>query len=156
LKDDRKVSFTVKSQERRKRIIRYFPVYGCMSTALIYIAVGVIAILSFLKIRHGGADESSMLAIINDFVLGKIVIILILAGLLCYVIWRFYEAFSDPYRCGRTRSGIVKRVGICLSTAVDIIIISGWTDNLAKNRKWWKPFWMTPGDQPSFLFLALS
>jgi hypothetical protein len=112
----------VKSQVRRRHIIRYFPVYGCMSTALIYIAVGVIAILSFLKIRHGGADESSMLAIINDFVIGKIVIILILAGLLCYVIWRFYEAISDPYGYGRTVSGITKRVGICLSTTVDIMI----------------------------------
>jgi heme/copper-type cytochrome/quinol oxidase subunit 2 len=106
----------------RKHIIHYFPVYGCMSTALIYIAVGAIAILSFLKIRHGGADESSMLAIINDFLIGKIVIVIILAGLLCYVIWRFYEAFSDPYRYGRTISGLTKRVGICLSTIVDMMI----------------------------------
>jgi hypothetical protein len=112
----------VKSLVRRKHIIHYFPLYGCVSTALIYIAVGVIAILSFLKIRHGGADESSMLAIINDFVIGKIVIVIILAGLLCYVIWRFYEAFSDPYGYGRTISGITRRVGICLSTIVDIMI----------------------------------
>lgn len=93
-----------------------------MTTALIYAAVGVIALLSFFKVRHGGADESSMLAIINDFLIGKIIIIVILAGTLCFVIWRFYEAFTDPYRYGKHVSGIAKRVGICLSTVVDILI----------------------------------
>jgi hypothetical protein len=107
---------------RRKQILHYFPVYGCVTTGLIYASVGVIALLSFFKIRHGGADESSMLAIINDFVIGKVFIIIILVGLLCFVIWRFYEAITDPYGYGQSISGIAKRVGICISTIVDIMI----------------------------------
>lgn len=112
----------VKALLRRKRILHYLPVYGCVATALIYIAVGAIALLSFFKLRHGGADESSMFAIINDFLVGKIVIIVILAGMLCFVMWRFYEAFTDPYDYGRDFSGIAKRTGICFSTIVDIMI----------------------------------
>ncbi|SKC84314.1 DUF1206 domain-containing protein [Ohtaekwangia koreensis] len=108
--------------KRKKSFIHYFPVYGCISTALIYAAVGVIALLSFFKVRDGGADESSMLALVNDYLVGKIFIYVILTGTLCYVIWRFYEAFTDPYRYGSHASGIAKRIGVCLSTLADIMI----------------------------------
>jgi hypothetical protein len=107
---------------RRKQLIHYFPVYGSISTALIYVSVGVIALLSFFKVRNGGADESSFLAIMNDYIVGKVFIIIVLSGLLCYVIWRFYEAITDPYSYGRSFSGIAKRVGICVSTTVDMMI----------------------------------
>jgi hypothetical protein len=107
---------------KRKKIIQYFPVYGCISTGFIYAAIGVIAILSFLKVRHGGADEGSMLAIINDYIAGKIFIWIILLGTACYVVWRFYEAITDPYQYGSKISGILKRITICLSTIADIMI----------------------------------
>ncbi len=112
----------MKALLRRKQIFHYFPVYGCVTTGLIYVSVGVIALLSFFKVRHGGADESSMLAIINDFLIGKIFIVFILLGTLCFVIWRFYEAITDPYGYGRSIPGIAKRIGICISTIVDIMI----------------------------------
>lgn len=108
--------------EEKKSFIHFFPVYGCISTGLIYGAIGFIALLSFFKIRDGGADESSMLALINDYIVGKIFIWIVLTGTLCFVIWRFYEAFTDPYRYGRKISGMVKRIGICLSTIADIMI----------------------------------
>lgn len=108
--------------KRKKSFIHYFPVYGCISTGLIYVTVGVIALLSFFRVRDGGADESSMLAMIGDYAVGKIFIWVILTGMLCYVIWRFYEALTDPYRYGAQMSGIVKRISICLSTVADIMI----------------------------------
>lgn len=108
--------------ERKKSFIHFFSVYGSISTGLIYATVGTIALLSFFKVRDGGADESSMLALINDYVVGKIFIWVILTGALCFVVWRFYEAFTDPYGYGAQTSGIVKRVGICLSAIADIMI----------------------------------
>ena len=112
----------VMAVERRKSFIHYLPVYGCISTGLIYAAIGVIALLSFFKVRDGGADESSMLALINDYTVGKIFIWIVLTGTLCYIIWRFYEAVKDPYGYGKKASGIAKRIGICLSTVADIMI----------------------------------
>lgn len=109
--------------KKKKSIIHYFPVYGCIATGLIYATVGVIALLSFFKVREGGADESSMLAMIHDYVVGRIFIWVILAGSLCYVIWRFYEAATDPYKYGAQPWGIVKRISICLSTIADIMIV---------------------------------
>lgn len=105
------------------RIIRFLPAYGCIATGIVYASVGVIAILSFLKIRHGGADESSMLQILNDYIIGKIFIWIILLGTLCYIIWRFYEAIKDPYDYGNKLKGIAIRTGIALSTVADALII---------------------------------
>ncbi len=107
----------------KKTIIHYLPVYGCIATGIIYAAIGVIAILSFLKLRHGGADEASMMAILAKYLIGKIVIWIILLGTLCYIVWRFYETVTDPYDYGKNWKGIVKRGGIALSTIADILIV---------------------------------
>ena len=102
--------------------IHYLPVYGCISTGLIYVGIGVIAILSFLKIKDGGADESSMLAYLNDFVAGKVLIWIILLGTVCYIIWRIYEAIADPYEYGRNPQGKAVRTGIAMSSLADALI----------------------------------
>jgi hypothetical protein len=109
--------------KKKRTIIHYLPVYGCMATGIIYAAIGVIAILSFLKVRHGGADEGSMMAILNDYVIGKIFIWVILLGTVCYIIWRFYETIKDPYGYGKDMKGLAKRTGIALSTIADILIV---------------------------------
>src|SRR5690349_10979898 len=108
---------------KNKTVIHYLPVYGCIATGLIYAAIGVIAILSFLKVRYGGADEASMMAILAEYAVGKIVIGIILLGTLCYIAWRFYETITDPYEYGRHFKGGIKRAGIALSTIADILIV---------------------------------
>src|SRR5688572_16592996 len=109
--------------KRKRTIIHYLPIYGCIATGIIYATIGVIAILSFLKIRHGGADESSILAILEKYVIGKIFTWIILLGTVCYIVWRFYETIKDPYGYGREMKGITKRIGIALSTIADILIV---------------------------------
>jgi hypothetical protein len=104
-------------------LIHYLPIYGCIATGIIYVAIGVIAILSFLKIRQGGADESSLLAVLNDYPIGKVFIWIILLGTLSYIMWRIYETVSDPYGYGKGVKGIAKRTGIALSTIADILIV---------------------------------
>lgn len=110
-------------KRKQNTLIRYLPVYGCIATGIIYGAIGIIAILSFLKVRHGGADETRLMAILNQFVWGKVLIVIILAGSLSYIIWRFYETFTDPYHYGKDASGLAKRTGISLSTVADILIV---------------------------------
>jgi hypothetical protein len=108
---------------KKRTIIRYLPVYGSIATGMIYFGIGLIAILSFLKVRHGGADESSMLAILDDYIVGKILIWVILLGTVCYIAWRFYEAITDPYGYGREAKGVTRRIGIALSSVADILIV---------------------------------
>ena len=59
--------------------VRYLPLYGSIATGLIYLGIGIIAILSFLKLKKGGADESSLLMFLNDYVLGRLMIWIILS-----------------------------------------------------------------------------
>jgi hypothetical protein len=111
------------TQNANRKFFRYLPIYGCISTGLSYIGVGSIALLSFLKIRDGGADESSMLAIINEVFVGKIMLWIIMVGTACYIVWRIFEAISDPYGYGKNLTGLGKRSGIALSTVADLLIV---------------------------------
>jgi hypothetical protein len=104
-------------------IIHYLPVYGCIATGLIYASIGIIAILSFLRLKDGGADENRLFAFLSQFVAGKILVVIILLGTLCYIAWRFYEVATDPYHYGKDAGGIAKRTGISLSTVADILIV---------------------------------
>lgn len=111
------------SEKSTKKLIAYLPRFGCIATGIVYSTIGVIAMLSFLNVRDGGADESSMLAVLNDFVIGEIFIWIILSGTVCYIVWRWYEAVTDPYGYGNQWKGIVKRAGIALSTIADMLIV---------------------------------
>jgi hypothetical protein len=102
--------------------VKYLPLYGCVSTGLIYLGIGVVAILSFLRIKHGGADESSLLAYLNEYPIGKIGFWSILLGTLCYVVWRIFESINDPYAYGRELNGIARRTGIAATTIPDALI----------------------------------
>jgi hypothetical protein len=110
-------------KKKQNFIVHYLPVFGCISTGIIYGAIGVIAILSFLKLKDGGADESSLLAFLNEFTLGKVLVWIIMLGTVCYIAWRIYETIADPYEYGKKPTGIAKRTGIALSTVADALII---------------------------------
>lgn len=103
--------------------VQILPIYGCISTGLCYIGVGTIAILSFFKVREGGADESSMLAILNEVLIGRMMLWIIMVGTACYIVWRIFEAVTDPYGYGNDFGGLGKRTGIALSTVADLLIV---------------------------------
>lgn len=95
---------------------------GCFSTGVIYVSIGVIAILSFLKLKDGGADESSFFVLLNGFAVGRIVNWAIVIGAICFIVWRFYEAFKDPHDRGNDAKAIVLRTGAGFSSAADAFI----------------------------------
>jgi len=112
----------VKDSKEKRFFIHYLPIYGCISTGLIYTAIGVIAILSFLKIKDGGADEGSLLAFMYDYLAGKIFVWIVLLGTISYIAWRIFEAFRDPYNYGNSWQGVSRRLGIGLSSIADVFI----------------------------------
>lgn len=112
----------MKDRQGKKILINYLPIYGCISTGLIYLSIGVIAILSYLQIKDGGADEGSLLAFMYDYIAGKIFVWIVLLGTLSYIVWRVFEAFTDPYNYGSSWKGIGRRLGIGLSSIADVLI----------------------------------
>ena len=95
---------------------------GCFSTGVIYLSIGAIAILSFLKLKQGGADEGSFFVLLNGTIAGSILNWIIIAGAVCFIIWRFYEAFEDPYKAGGDAKGILLRTGAAFSSGADALI----------------------------------
>ncbi|WP_247236277.1 DUF1206 domain-containing protein [Telluribacter sp. SYSU D00476] len=112
----------MKGRDKKRILIHYLPVYGCIATGIIYVAIGLIAILSYLKLKEGGADESSLLVFLDRYFLGKILNLVILLGTLCYIFWRIYETIYDPYNYGKGAKGLAKRAGVALSTTADALI----------------------------------
>jgi len=109
--------------EKERPFVHYLAIFGCVSAGIIYIAIGVVAILSFMKIREGGADESSILAILNNSTPGYILVCIILLGTISYIIWRIYECITDPYGFGNNKKGIATRTSIAFSTVPDMLIV---------------------------------
>lgn len=109
-------------QKNKSRLLKALTLVGCFSTGIIYASVGVIALLSFFKLKNGGADESSFFVLLNGFVVGRIINWAIVIGAVCFIIWRFYEAFQDPYHTGSDTKAILLRTGAAFSSAADAFI----------------------------------
>lgn len=109
-------------QRKKNRLLSKLTLVGCFSTGIIYSSIGIIAILSFLKLKKGGADESSFFVLLNGFIVGRILNWLIIIGALCFIVWRLYEAFKDPYRAGKEAKGILIRAGTAFGSVADAFI----------------------------------
>lgn len=110
------------TRKSKRHFTHYLAMWGSMSTGIVYTGIGVVAILSFLKIKHGGADEGSLLVFLYQFFAGKIVVWLILTGMVSFICWRGYETIKDPYGYGRDARGVLKRNLIALSALADALI----------------------------------
>jgi hypothetical protein len=108
--------------EKHRIIIESLGRFGCFSIALVYIMVGLMAILSFAGEADAMADEERIVDVLLDIPAGEVIILIMIAGLLGYIIWRVFEAFKDPYNFGSHFKGIAIRTGIGLS-AVGYAII---------------------------------
>lgn len=109
-------------QSGKTKWLKALTLIGCWSTGVIYTAIGVIAILSFLKLKKGGADESSFLVLLDGFLVGRLLNWVIILGALCFIAWRFYEAIRDPYKVGNDKKGILLRTGAVFSSVADAFI----------------------------------
>ena len=111
-----------KSTKSPPGLFRQLARFGCIATGLVYAMLGLFALLSLFRLKHGGADESSLLKFFEDVQFGKVVISLIMLGMVAYMIWRFYEAINDPYRYGRQWKGILVRLLTAFSAISDWLI----------------------------------
>jgi hypothetical protein len=106
----------------KRKLLKALTLIGCFSTGIIYGSIGVIAILSFFKLKNGGADENSFFVLLDGFVLGRVLNWVLIFGAGCFIVWRFYEAFADPHKVGNDTKAILLRVGGAFSSGADAFI----------------------------------
>ena len=84
---------------------------GYASKALIYAIVGVLAILA--AANRGGriTDTSGALRVVLTQPFGRLLLIVLAAGLCGYAVWRLLDAVRDPDRHGTAFQGLVVRIG---------------------------------------------
>lgn len=112
----------MKEKDNKRSWVHYAAMWGCIATGLVYLSIGVIALLSFLKLKQGGADEGSLLVYLDQYGAGKVLVWIILLGMLAFITWRLYETVADPYHYGNSWKGLVKRSAIALSSLADALI----------------------------------
>jgi hypothetical protein len=106
----------------KRKLLKTLTLVGCFSTGIIYGSIGVIAILSFFKLKDGGADENSLFVLLDGFLLGQLLNWVIIFGALCFIAWRLYEAIADPDKIGRDAKAMLLRAGGAFSSVADAFI----------------------------------
>jgi hypothetical protein len=107
--------------------------YGCVSIGTVYILIGSMAILSLFGRGGDDADEERAMHYLLQYDLGEVLVWVVLAGMVGYIIWRIFEAVTDPYGFGTDLKGVGKRIGIALTSVGYGLIAYSAYDVLAGN-----------------------
>ncbi len=103
--------------KKYKPIVKKLAKIGCYSIAIVYLMVGIMAFMGYFGQSQNGADEERIIDILLELPLGEVLISFIILGMLGYIVWRVYEAITDPYDFGSSAKGIATRIGIALSAS---------------------------------------
>ena len=84
---------------------------GYASKAVIYAIVGVLAILAATNQGGRVTDTSGALRVVLNGPFGRILLVVLAAGLCGYALWRLLDAVRDPDRQGTGFKALVTRIG---------------------------------------------
>jgi hypothetical protein len=87
---------------------------GYVAKAVLYITIGFLA--SQAGLGRGGqtTDTQGALRVVYNVTLGRVLLLVVAAGLMGYAIWRLVEAVVDPERRGRDFKGLGLRAGFAV------------------------------------------
>jgi hypothetical protein len=84
---------------------------GYTAKAMLYFTVGILAAQAALGRGGRATDMRGALRVMHGATLGRIVLLVIAAGLLGYALWRLVEAVFDAERRGSDVKGVALRIG---------------------------------------------
>ncbi len=87
---------------------------GYAAKALLYITIGILAAQAALGPGGRTTDTQGALRVVRDMTFGRIVLLIIAAGLVGYAVWRVVEAILDPDGRGSNFKGIALRAGFAI------------------------------------------
>src|SRR3712207_4917276 len=91
---------------------------GYGGRGLVYIAVGVIAVLAAFELRGSAEGTQGTLAAFGRLPLGPLWLALLAVSLAGFVLWRAAQALFDADRQGRSRKALANRAGQGISALV--------------------------------------
>ncbi|WP_207425105.1 DUF1206 domain-containing protein [Pedobacter sp. SYSU D00535] len=102
----------------RKNVLQSVARTGFFTKGLVYCLIGLLAFMSAFGLkgqRVEDSDRSGVFNLILDQPLGKVILSLIAAGLLCYSGWRLLQAFLDTEQKGNDMKGLGSRAAYLFS-----------------------------------------
>ncbi len=105
------VTLDQSKDEAFKKIARV----GMFAKGVVYVILGVLTAMYAFGSGGQKAGKSTTLEFVYQQPFGKILLGILAAGLICYVIWRFVQAFRDPEDKGDDKKGIASRIGYAAS-----------------------------------------
>lgn len=91
---------------------------GLISKGAIYVLMGILTAMASFELfgkSDQDSDKDGVLQLLQQQTGGKILLIALSIGLVCYVAWRFIQAFSDSEHEGTDKKGIAIRIRYFLS-----------------------------------------
>jgi len=92
--------------------------FGYLAKGVVFGTVGILAVMTACGFSGGrivGAEGA--VQTLGDNAFGRVILIVIAAGLAAFVVWRIVEALADPDRKGTSLKGLVQRAGYLASAA---------------------------------------
>jgi hypothetical protein len=87
---------------------------GYAAKALLYVTIGMLAAQAAFGSGGRTTDTHGVFTAVHDMAFGRVVLLVIAAGLLGYALWRVVEAIVDPDGRGSAFKGLALRAGFAI------------------------------------------
>lgn len=88
---------------------------GYTAKGTVYAITGVLTFLAASNMGGKQSGKTEVIEFLQKQAFGNVILILLAVGFLCYVGWRFVQAFLDPENIGNNDKGILQRIGFFIS-----------------------------------------
>ncbi|WP_237708820.1 DUF1206 domain-containing protein [Gillisia marina] len=88
---------------------------GLVAKGIIYAIIGILTFLAAFNMGGQKAGKLQVIDFLEKQTFGKILLIIVALGLLCYAFWRLTQAIKDPENIGSDKKAKVKRTGYFVS-----------------------------------------
>ena len=91
---------------------------GYVAKGVVYGITGVLTFMAAFNLGGQKTGKTGVIEFLEKQSFGNVLLVLMALGLLCYVAWRFIQAFQDPENIGSDKKSKVKRFAFFISGLV--------------------------------------
>lgn len=88
---------------------------GYTAKGVVYTITGILSFLATFNMGGKQSGKTEVIEFLQKQIFGNLLLVLLAVGFLCYVGWRFVQAFMDPENIGSDDKGILQRIGFFIS-----------------------------------------